>query len=268
MGDPILLLAASPRSGSTWIQRCLTSTKGVLIWGETAFWGFSDNFFESFVRVLTPALKRDIMWSPDQDRGNNWDLHELRRSGPDGMWMAVLHPLYSDLLAGLRLFAEETFGKSALREGYPRWGIKETFWNDRYVPLCRLLWPNPQVVYLVRGFDDSFRSRFSPGYSQKVFSREDDIKLFCSQWCEGVESALSDEMGSLLIYEKTDWDTVQSLARHLGLPPVPDSAFGQRVGGSRVVPEVAPEDSRVIAPFADRIALLTQRIQNAEFRLA
>lgn len=130
--EPVFLLSAGWRSGSTLVQRLLMSTDELFVWGEpfdrslpiqglvaqarpiTDDWpqskyvydGPSDhderNLSEEWIANLSPgvgvlvdaqrAYLRSLLAAPDAVAGRRWGLKEVRLSGHDAVWLSHLFP--------------------------------------------------------------------------------------------------------------------------------------------------------------------------------
>lgn len=166
--QPVFILAASPRTGSTWLQRVLTSTGEILVWGENSSLLFSYG----------------DKWSPSEEQDLPYDLNRFRRDRAK-MWMAVLSPELRDAFAARKLYVERLYGMTSRREGYGRWGVKETRWNRDVVDFLKWAWPSCYIIFLTRDFRMSFTSRFKKTLNHtEHFSRKDDVNSFCSQWVQ------------------------------------------------------------------------------------
>lgn len=161
---PIFILSCR-RSGTTWIQRLLTSTREVLVWGETNILSLGANMVDTFSR--------------DKDWGNGADLHAFRKVGPDGMFPAHLHPFQRDMDAGWSWMMESVFGMGARREGFPRWGIKDVFWQPPCVEFIRRNWPDYRIIFLTRKFDDTYRSIMGTDW---IDTQEARINFIKNEW--------------------------------------------------------------------------------------
>lgn len=173
MNKPIFILACSPRSGSTWLQRVITSTGQALIWGEST--------------VLYPWGN---LWTLDEgkDPKNPHDLHKFRKQKAN-MWMAILNPLVSDLQRAHKRYMIELYGETAKKEGFSRWGKKETAWAVETIDFLVTAWPKCQIIFLTRRFDASFTSRFPQAkwdgdFKAQMGTRAKDIQVWCKQYIQ------------------------------------------------------------------------------------
>lgn len=161
---PLFLFACAPRSGSTWLQRLFTA-HGVLVWGEGSLLG------------LVSDVEPWKYWTADTPPADapNWDLRHFRQHGPE-MWMAVLKPEHYVRDAALKVYLETVFSGASRREGYRRWGIKETMWCPVEAEWVRKTWPACNRVFLHRDPVTAFRSRFSGSYTLRPVSRRQGTK--------------------------------------------------------------------------------------------
>lgn len=167
---PIFVLAQTPRCGSTWVQRLLTSTGDVLIWGEGE------------------ELLLGDMWTKPKEENNEYPentIHELRRNRSN-MWMAVLRPFLQDSFSAKKVYLDRLFGVTAHKEGYSRWGVKSTEWDANGVLFMRQKYPECRIIMLARRFDESFASLFKNKEARKYVAGQKtdlgEMRKFCEQW--------------------------------------------------------------------------------------
>lgn len=257
--QPVFILAGSPRTGSTWLQRVLTSTGEILIWGETGLlfhWG--------------------VLWTPNKPsqefcfEGRNYkeshedkDLYAFREKKAD-MWMAVLAPLLSDAFKAHKSYLEELFGETAKREGFPNWGAKETTWGECTAKFL-VQSSGGKVIFLFRKFEDSFISRFS-GAVQHC-SHEYDLKDWCDRWIKQHTYALSyigKENVKFVHYENLcdDKNALLDLLRWAGCKNPPDhSQCDRMISRHPLRGTISDEDTALILPYREKIDTLTKKIE-------
>lgn len=244
MSAPIFILATSPRSGSTWLQRVLTSTGGVLIWGEQT----------SHFRGSWPVRRYEMFdswrWTPDEPAGNDWDLHAFREHGT-AIWMATLAPFQVRAREAARAFFESLY----TFEHFPRWGTKETYWHEATIGFLRWAWPEATLVYLSRNFADAYTSRYSASYASNM-QIDGDKRLFCDRWIEqgrlAAQYGVPDHLGVRVTYETLTTESLEALCGQLGLGSPDWYTGGVCVGASRHE-GFTEGDAAIIDDYRERI---------------
>ncbi len=126
--DPIFVLAAGWRSGSTMLQRLLVGP--CFIWGEPfGHAGLIDSLAEP-IRCFT------AMWPEKHHFYRGQDGDKLARS-----FIANLYPAMEDLLRAHRGYFERLFAEPARRAGASRWGLKEVRLDVDHAVYLQWLFP-------------------------------------------------------------------------------------------------------------------------------
>ena len=136
--QPIILLAAGWRSGSTLLQRVLTSDPNTMIWGEP----FAKSGITTTLASQLSAFTAE--WPPlDYFVANQGD--DLSAA-----WIANSYPDPAQLIAAHRAFFIELLANPAKGLGRSRWGFKEVRLGGAHALYLKLLFPKARFVFLVR----------------------------------------------------------------------------------------------------------------------
>lgn len=157
--DPIFIFSSSWRSGSTLLQRFVTASGEVLVWGETggALNGIADAV------AAWEQITADSSQHFGVDRGGKGEsayraLADTPKNGHANLWIANISPPYSDILGTLRGSFETLYGLRARELGYTRYGFKETRCDLGTARQLLKLFPQARFIFLVRNPLDSILS--------------------------------------------------------------------------------------------------------------
>jgi hypothetical protein len=232
--EPIFVLSAGWRSGSTALQRAINSDESVLIWGEP----FNET---STIQRLAESL---TSFHERLGRFHNHIIDEVRGDDPLpevlGRWTAILGPHPANLIEGHRALFRATFAEPAKNVGRPRWGIKEVRLDADHATYLSLLFPAARFVVLVRDPLDAYISYRSlmvrPWYDRWPTRRICGPRSFGEQWARlagGLREFASLNDALLLRYEDLhDPLTIDRLEKHLGIR-VREGILSKSVGSSK-----------------------------------
>ncbi len=136
--EPVFLLAAGWRSGSTMLQRMLLCN--CLVWGEP--YGSS-----GMIERLSQMLQRFLPNWPKEEffvGSSNWS-EQLGEQ-----WTANLYPPVQDLLNAHVQFFQALFAEPSRARGFGRWGLKEVRYGIEHAIYLRWLFPKARFLFLVR----------------------------------------------------------------------------------------------------------------------
>ena len=167
MDQPIFILSAGGRTGSTLVQRLFLSTKQALIWGE------HKGLLVSGLGEMLRGIKK---WLAAEGRGQ---LELFEKSGHQA-FIPNVNPNLQAFLSASRQFFDESLGKEALRRGYPRWGFKEVRYGCQEALFLQELYPDASFVLLFRNPRDCLRSVKSTSWYNKDFGR--NPRTFLNAW--------------------------------------------------------------------------------------
>jgi hypothetical protein len=191
--QPIFLLSAGWRSGSTLLQRLLMSDPNVLIWGEP--------YDEcGIIQALADSMKAFRPgWPPADYYYDGTEPVQL-----SGEWIANLFPSLEELRNAQRAFFNALFVEPARKAGTRRWGIKEVRLGAEHCYYLRWLYPKAKFLFLYRSPFDAYRSYCSHGRNwyntfpdKPVFTAHE----FGRHWRDLAEGFLQhqDELGAVMV---------------------------------------------------------------------
>ena len=226
--EPIFLLSAGWRSGSTLLQRLIMSDSRVLIWGEP--------YDEcGMIQALADSMKAfRANWPPAEYYYDGTPPADL-----SGNWIANLFPSLEDMRKGHRAFFDVMFSDPAKRGGAARWGIKEVRLGSEHAFYLRWLYPKARFLFLYRNPLDAYRSYCRYGRSwYDIFPNKPMFTptAFGTHWRQLMEGYLRDakKLDALLVrYEDVvgDRPPFEEIEAHLGIR-MNRSVLGAKVGSS------------------------------------
>jgi hypothetical protein len=149
--QPIFIFSSSWRSGSTLLQRFITATGEVLVWGET---GGALNAIADAVAGWDQITADSSRRFPGGVGGKGEAAYQkfimAPKSEQASLWIANLSPPHVDILAGLRGMFDTLYRQRAQDLGYPRYGFKETRCDLNTARQLQTLFPDARFLFLVR----------------------------------------------------------------------------------------------------------------------
>ena len=178
--SPIIVFAASWRTGSTLLQRILNASGEVFIWGEPTFlpqaralYERSRSYFEKVIGNRNKAFNKTV-----------------------GNWIPVISPRPEQVTKALKLFFDELYGKETLAFGLKRWGFKEVRDDAvKNIIFLKKLYPHAKFLFLVRNpydiyksvkakkFHGNFKDPYEPiciwNNNVREFFSHEEVKKYC-----------------------------------------------------------------------------------------
>jgi hypothetical protein len=253
--EPIFILSAGWRSGSTMLQRLLMSAGRHLIWGEPYSHARMIDALAEPIRCFTES------WPHDAWFVGTTAAEELSRR-----WVANLYPPVEQLLrAHLDLF-DRLFGDPARNLGASGWGIKDVRLTTDHALYLKWLFPRAKFIFLYRDPYAAYRS-YRP-YRRWYISWPDRPVFtpwaFGKYWKTMTEDFLSgyERVGGMLVkYEDLvgPHPPLEALSRYVGFS-VPNPAEIERIADTAS----RPKSTRL--PALER-AILRAAVDPTAFRL-
>ncbi len=144
--EPLFLLAAGWRSGSTLVQRLVNSAEDRFLWGEPYSRSDLVPRLADSLRPLTAAwpMPADVLRRADDALADRWT--------------ANLHPGPEALLESHRALFRTLFAPPPGSPAGSRWGFKEVRLSAEHALYLHLLFPRAKFVFLVRDPREAYAS--------------------------------------------------------------------------------------------------------------
>lgn len=220
--EPIFILSAGWRCGSTFLQRWLMKDTDVLIWGEPYR-------FSAPIHLLARQVSAFAQegWPPDFFFADHYpDEADLTNE-----FVANLYPSMEEFLGAHLAYFERLFVTPAERFQRTRWGLKEVCLTTDDACYLKWLYPNARFLFLYRSPYHAYRSyrqwrdwyRWWP--DEPIFT----ATSFGKWWRELTEDFVRNhhKVGGLLLPYETlrTTETRQRLEDYLGITIADPSAL-------------------------------------------
>lgn len=134
--SPILVLGSGQRSGSTLVQRILSSHPDLLVWGEHG----------GHLRAVLEASWLIRAWNEGLGGPSRRQFEERGHEG----WIPNLLPEPRAATDAARAYVDELFAGPAAQLGCRRWGFKEVRFGLPEAEAFRAIYPGTRVVHVTR----------------------------------------------------------------------------------------------------------------------
>ncbi|MEM6850541.1 MAG: sulfotransferase, partial [Pseudomonadota bacterium] len=222
---PVFILA-TPRSGTTIIQRCLNLSPELMIWGEHG--GFLKQVRLAYRRVTQyRMLERFGVHDADTKR-------RVMAGEPvlfDGRWSTEWMSPFSSEIA---YYAHRDFLLQLFARDVPpeiRWGFKEVQYGYRDVRFLSEMFPGAQFVFPLRGPFETMLSKVRAFDSGQLEGAP--LDLYIKQYNDALEmvdaSHLRADLSALVVpldgFQSDPVEGTARIARFLGVPPIDKDAI-------------------------------------------
>lgn len=176
--EPILIASPIQRSGTTLIQRLLSSAMDTLIYGETC------------ANDLNMLIGLYVQKSSMYGRNDGWRSDQMQQvlAGAVNDWIPDLMPdpveyvaRFEDQVAGFFHY----FAEFARRHGREQWGAKLPGWNTFQLEQLLQIMPRSRVVYIVRDLEPCVRS----AKQMELCRNLADVQQFSQFWLMNLQEA-------------------------------------------------------------------------------
>ncbi|MEJ2343571.1 MAG: sulfotransferase [Gemmatimonadales bacterium] len=257
--QPVFILSAGWRSGSTLLQRLILSGNDALIWGEPYDHCDLVRRLADSLRALGPEYPPDH-FTPERQKLSG-------AAALSGEWVANMYPHPRHLLHAHRAFFLSLYQAPATAAGFMRWGFKEVRLGVDYAAYIAWLFPAARFVFLYRNPYRAYRSyrRFRGWYDRWPTEPVLTAKQFGIRW-RRLAGGFAGEHGLAgaltLRYEDLvrDDSVISRLSDHVGMT-LRSEVLGERIAGAgsgRVKPQPATRSEvralrRQVEPLASRL---------------
>lgn len=148
---PVFVFSSSWRSGSTLLQRYITASGEVFVWGETggALNALRDAL-AGWEQITADSSRRFVNSSGGGGEQSYNEVISSPKSAHAQQWIANITPPYTDIISSVRSMLMDLYGKRAEALGYARFGIKETRCDLITAKYLQVLFPDAKFIFLVR----------------------------------------------------------------------------------------------------------------------
>ncbi|MCB9232764.1 MAG: sulfotransferase [Bacteroidia bacterium] len=177
--NPIIITSPIVRSGTTLLQRLITSAPNGMIFGENAA-----NEIQFFMNYFTT---RQLFFAQGK---HHWDaMRQMVERGDVNEWIADLLPPIDNYLDKL---GETCFNMAQFYKGYANqqgatvWGVKIAGWNLPALRLMRLMMPGSKILYIFRDPVDCIKS----AWATNMIQAEEDMLNLAKMYSESATQLL------------------------------------------------------------------------------
>ncbi len=225
--DPVFILSAGWRSGSTLLQRLVISSGEVAVWGEP----LGDAAIIQRLAISLASLSSN--WPSDTYFERDRSLLSLSNK-----WTANITPPISCLRESHRALLKQWLAYPAKEMyGVSRWGLKEVRLTINHARYLKWLFPNARFLFIYRNLFHAYRSWKGnvwgcswPGYfswSPVAFARHWRLLV------EGFLNGYKDVDGLLVKFEDLiagNFDLCK-IADHIGAKSLDPSVLSKKIAG-------------------------------------
>ena len=185
--EPVFMLGAIWRSGTTLVQRLLCSDPQLFLWGEP----YGDAGILPHLHQSAKALLRPGWPTSNHFLIPETELTEIVMEAPQKHWIANLYPEPAAIRNSYRSMLDTLFQQSAITLGRTRFGIKEIRYDGHVAQFLQWLYPDARFVFLMRNPYDAWSSyKGSQWYYQYPKMLVKDVQVFAKLWKKNFESFL------------------------------------------------------------------------------
>lgn len=227
--EPVFVLAAGWRSGSTLLQRLLCSSGEILIWGEP--YGRAG---------LIPAMTRSALALRDDWPNAGHFTTDMTRL--QDKWIANLFPPAAAIKRSFQAQLDALLAEPARQQGFARFGMKEVRLQGMDARFLNWVHPDARFVFLVRNPWDAWSScKGADWYLSWPDKKISSAAQYATHWRRTVESFLrwTGNNAILLRYEDLthpEFD-LEAVRAHCRLGSLDGSVLTRKIRGMQKPPQ-------------------------------
>lgn len=226
--NPVFIFSAGWRAGSTMLQRVLTASGNVLIWGESG--GALDCMGDALQRYMQMLGSGSTKYK--HGYGGNGDEQYKRFcsdiSSGANLWIASMNPRLDTIRDGFRNFFDTVYAKPAVAMDFSRWGVKEVQLGLDCALFLQELYPSAKFIFIVRNPMACLLSiKRRDWMDQKGSSVA--LQYYAQNWLKLASEFRQANFGMLVHYEELvrDGKVLAGISDYLGLANVSEDFIGK-----------------------------------------
>jgi len=199
--NPVFVFSSSWRSGSTLVQRYITASGEVLVWGETGnALGALRDALAGWEQITADSSRHFTNSIGGEGEKAYRNFMATAKSEHAQQWIANLTPPYAEIASSMRNMLVDLYGNRAEGLGYPRFGIKETRCDLFTARFLQVLFPNAKFVFIVREPLDVIRSIKRRNWMGRLPGHA-TLHYFAEHWKKNSAQFREADFGMILRYE-------------------------------------------------------------------
>ena len=222
---PVFIFSAGWRSGSTLLQRLLTATNELLVWGEAG--GALDWLAEADLGYRQMLAPGNTMFKHGLGGNGEQQFQEFCKNGKEAVhkWIPCMNPPLENIRSGFKALLHETYEAPATTLGYGRWGVKEVRCGLDTAEFLQALYPGAKFVFLVRNPFDCLSSLKRHNWMDRPHDRH-ALEYYAKHWARLANDFGRATFGLVVRHEDlvSDVNTVNKLRDYLEVSNL-DSSF-------------------------------------------
>lgn len=183
---PVFLFGCAWRCGSTLLQRLISSSGEVFIWGENQ--AMTDHLLKIHLEIS--------QWSSLIEKQNrNYKERSLKA------WIANLNPDFPHgLVTAASAYLLYYYHFETIKLGYRRWGFKEVRHDSSHAKFLLKCFPNAQIIFIIRHLKDVLASNAANSWYSSLGS----AKGVTQTWMQNVSSFVNVDDSRVLLVKYED----------------------------------------------------------------